>query len=113
MIFHILDKLAWRHAQADGRYAPESLAREGFVHASTAVQVLATAERFFAGRDDLLVLSIDEAELHVPLRWELPAGSAGEAEGERFPHISGPIDVRAVIEARPLHRAAGGHFVWP
>jgi uncharacterized protein (DUF952 family) len=113
MIFHIVDKVAWRHAQAVGRYTPESLGKDGFVHASTATQVRDTAERFFAGRDDLLVLCIDEAALGVPLRWELPVTPAGEAAGERFPHIYGPLDVRAVLEARVLRRDSGGNFVWP
>jgi uncharacterized protein (DUF952 family) len=113
MIFHITDKVAWRHAQAAGRYQPPSLAEEGFVHASTAVQVQATAERFFAGRDDLLVLCIDETALGVPLRWELPVTPGGEAEGERFPHVYGPVDLRAVVETRVLRRDAAGHFVWP
>lgn len=92
-----------------GCLEPQSLRTEGFVHCSTAAQLLATAERYFAQLDEVQVLVIDPARLTFELRYELPSG-AGSPD-ELFPHLYGPIEPQAVVQTFRLQRV-GGRFTW-
>ncbi|WP_129630374.1 DUF952 domain-containing protein [Candidatus Oscillochloris fontis] len=96
MIYHIATRADWDVSLATGIYITDSLHQEGFIHCSTQEQVEGTAARFFAGRDDLVLLQIDPARLSVELRYE-----EGEP-GILFPHLYGPLDLDAVIAAHPL-----------
>jgi uncharacterized protein (DUF952 family) len=100
LIFHLVPRSVWDASPAD--YSAESLATEGFIHCSYAAQVERSANRFFAGAEDLLVLHLDPDRLGSPLREE-PAGS-----GELFPHVYGPINRSAVVAVQPLRRDPGG-----
>jgi uncharacterized protein (DUF952 family) len=103
-IFHILGRDEWQLAETAGTYAPAGLATEGFIHFSTERQLLRSAERFFAGRDDVVVISVQEDRLTVPLRFEL-------AHREPFPHLCGPLNLDAVVEVVPLPLVNGRHEV--
>jgi uncharacterized protein (DUF952 family) len=81
-----------------------SLAAEGFIHFSTERQLLRSAERFFAGRDDVVVVSVREDRLAAPLRFEV-------AHGEPFPHLYGALNLDAVVDAVPLPLVNGRHEV--
>jgi uncharacterized protein (DUF952 family) len=95
-IYHLLPQAEWERVRAQETYAPRSLAEEGFIHCSTLLQLVPVAERYFAGRGDIIALRVDPARLAIPVRYE-------ESEpGQRFPHVYGPLDLRAVVEARPL-----------
>jgi uncharacterized protein (DUF952 family) len=99
-IYHILPRGDWRPGA--GPYRAPSLAGEGFIHCSNHDQVACVANLFYADQEDLLVLVIDAGRLTAPLRDE-DAGT-----GERFPHVYGPIDREAVVEARELRRGPDG-----
>jgi uncharacterized protein (DUF952 family) len=94
VIFHLVVQDAW--AAVTGPYAPPSLLAEGFVHCSTAAQLERVAAERFAGRDDLLVLTIDPSLMTTEVRWE-----DSHADGERFPHVHGPIPPEAVVAVAP------------
>lgn len=100
-LFHILTPAAWDAARAAGTYAPPSLESEGFIHLSTAAQVVATANRFYGAAPELMVLVVPEPE--DALRWE-----EGEP-GELFPHLYRALPVAEVREVRRLGREGG---VW-
>jgi len=93
-LLHIAEPDVW--AAADDVYRPASLATEGFVHCSTAEQVVATGRRYYAGRTGLLLLTIDPAAAGVPLEWE-PGPT-----GDLFPHLYGPIPTSAVTQVAPF-----------
>ena len=95
-LLHIAERGAWAAAQRSGRYSPPSLESEGFVHCSTPEQVGATGRRYYAGRTDLVLLSIDPERAAVPLEWE-PGPT-----GELFPHLYGPIPAAAVTAVEPF-----------
>lgn len=103
-IFHIAERSEWDSADLDGiGYAPDGFAEEGFIHGSLPRQVLASAERHFTGRHDLLLVALDADSLGADLRFE-PA----PAVGEDFPHLYRRItadDVRAVA---PFTRSGDG-----
>ncbi len=104
MIFHLVGGAAWAAAVEQGAYRPPSLAQQGFVHLSTSTQVLGTANRFFAGRTDLLMLRVDERALGGLLKYE-----EGEV-GQLFPHFYGALPIAAVIDVAPLSPDADGVF---
>jgi cyclohexyl-isocyanide hydratase len=89
-IFHLVraEDLAW---ESDGRYAPASLAREGFIHASYKDAVAESARLYFVPEDlaSLRVLAIDPRRLDVPIEVaDTPRGP--------MPHVHGSIPVDAV-----------------
>jgi uncharacterized protein (DUF952 family) len=107
-IYHITSLSAWQQAQAAGQYTADSLASQGFIHCSTREQVLATAGRFYAGQDGLVLLCIDAQRIAVPLRYENLEG--GEA---LFPHIYGPLELAAVEAVLPFPPNPDGSFSFP
>ncbi len=113
MIYHIALASDWQAALSAGEYRVSTLGRtledEGFVHASTSAQVRGVADAFYgAVREPLVLLTIDERRLTVPLQWDAVPGSA-----EPFPHLYGPLDVGAVVLATPLTRDAEGRLELP
>lgn len=104
-VFHITTRPLWEAATASGEYRAETLEIEGFIHASDEGQVIATANRFYRGVDDLVVLRIDTDRLRSRLIRE-----KGTDVDELFPHIYGPIHVDAVVEVIPLVADAAGEF---
>lgn len=87
-VYRLVTRAEWADAEAKGEYAGAKLdADTGYIHLSAASQVLPTANRFFAGRDDLLVVSygVRALERLGDLRWE-PVEHANNA---RFPHLYG------------------------
>jgi uncharacterized protein (DUF952 family) len=73
VIFHLVARDEWREAVRRGVYEPPSLGAEGFIHCSTLRQIVGTANTFFGGRRDLLVVCLEESRLRAPLRYEAPA----------------------------------------
>lgn len=107
-VFHILDRPAWEAFRRSGQYAPESLNLEGFIHCSLAEQVAETANRFYAGRDNLVLLEIDPAGLGNALIFEPAADHPGD-----FPHIYQPLKLPSVVTAHDFSPGKGGRFHWP
>ena len=113
MIFHIVKRGEWELAVARGSYAPESLGIEGFIHCSTISQVIDTANRFYRGESELVVLCIDEARVRAELKYEAPAGTHGESVRDRFPHLYGELNVDAFVMVVELPCEADGSFRLP
>ena len=102
-LFHVAEVEHWESARASGRYERStrglSLAQVGFVHLATDEQWPGVLERYYTGHEGALVLlTVDPRRLTPPLRWEAPPTGSGEL----FPHLYGPLDLDAVVEARPL-----------
>ena len=87
---------------------PESLASEGFVHLSSAVQLLPTAQRWFDGHDSLKILVVDEASLGPELVWEDTHG-----HGAMFPHLYKPLPAESIVAVARMDRQPDGTFAWP
>jgi uncharacterized protein (DUF952 family) len=105
LIYHLATPDAWGLAPTED-YRAASLATEGFIHCSYPHQVAAAANRFYRDAAELVVLEIETGRLASPVRSE-PAGS-----GEEFPHVYGPINRSAVVMVAPLHRNAGGEWLF-
>jgi uncharacterized protein (DUF952 family) len=97
MIYHIVPHSLWQTALTQGFYEAESLATEGFIHASKESQVKGVLERYYQGQTGLLLLHIDESKLTAELKYEL-----APSVNEEFPHIFGRLNTNAVNKAVPL-----------
>ncbi|MEX5636871.1 DUF952 domain-containing protein [Parafrankia sp. FMc2] len=107
MICHLVGRDEW--ASGAGSYRPASLDTEGFIHFSAPERLLETANLYYAGRSDLLLVVVDPQRLSAPLRWEPAAGPADRGE-VLFPHLYGPIDPGAVLAVTPIPCGPGGAF---
>lgn len=92
MIYKLLTTDEWTAARAAGVFHGSAVdLADGYVHFSTAEQVVETAARYFAGRRGLTMLGVDESTLGADLRWEPSRG------GALFPHLYAPLPVSAVV----------------
>ena len=107
-ITHITSRTEWATAQARGYYEAPSLHSEGFIHCSTLAQVAATANRFYHGQRDLILLYIDPDLLEPELIYEL-----APTIGEHFPHLYGPLNTSAVVRVADFEPDAAGEFHRP
>lgn len=115
---HVLHMLPASRAEPsvweDGALAPDSLASEGFVHATAdEATLLAVANAFYAdAAEPFAALVIDTGLLGAEVRWEAaaPAPPPGVAPDTLFPHIYGPIPNTAVVGRRYLRPDPGGGF---
>jgi uncharacterized protein (DUF952 family) len=111
-ILHVATLPDWEAARAAGEYRVSTLGATidevGFIHASTPEQVHATAERFYAGLDQpLVVLMLDEEALVAA---GIPVVHEDAGNGELFPHLYAALPVDLVTEARPASFDAEGRF---
>ena len=93
-LFHIVDRKDWAAHVVDGFYSPPSLAKEGFIHFSTEEQVEPTANLYFKGKRDLLLLEITLPASDPNLKFEAAAGP-GNREGS-FPHYYSKLSLSFV-----------------
>lgn len=89
-IYHIATSKEWKEAVENGFYRVSSLPSEGFIHCSTAEQLMEVADRLFSGRNDVIVLEINLDLLPVEVKYELAPN------GKAYPHVYGEIPVQAV-----------------
>lgn len=107
LIYHLITQSDWDKAKTQNSYSPQSLAKEGFIHASTKEQILPTANRRFKGRKDLLILTIDTEKVIPKIIFEFSSGS-----GEKHPHIYGALSIDAVIKICSLIPDDSGLFTY-
>jgi uncharacterized protein (DUF952 family) len=115
LILHITSRSEWKAAQVRGDYRAPSLAIEGFIHMSTAKQVLHVANAFYRGQTDLVLLVVDETRTSSAVKWEAPAGAPapGISPDDKFPHVYGPLNLDAVVDVLDLVQDANGNFQLP
>ena len=101
-IFHLALRSEWEAARRAGSYTTStlgrSLAEEGFIHASRGDQWQGVRDRYYGDvSEPLVLLVIDTDRLTSPVVDETPPGA-----DETFPHVYGPINAGAVVQAVPL-----------
>jgi len=96
-IYKILADAAYDAAKSEGRfYGSSDDLRDGFIHFSAGHQVAETLAKHYAGQEDLVLLSVDPDRLGSALKWEKSRG------GDLFPHLYGPLELKAIIAEAPL-----------
>ena len=118
-ILHITTRKVWAESQATGQYAPESLQTEGFIHFSTAQQVVQVANNFYHAQRGLVLLIVDTERLTARLEWEPPVHPASASldmppvTGELFPHLYGALNINAVAKVVDFEPDEDGAFTLP
>lgn len=114
-IYHITAEADWLAALTAGSYTADSLATAGIIpatagiiHCSEARQVVPVAERFFHGRQDLVLLQINSRWVAAPIRFENLEGG-----DDLFPHIYGPLNIDAVVRVHRFAPNPEGDFSLP
>jgi uncharacterized protein (DUF952 family) len=107
-IYKICPRALWVEAERQGLFpgSPADQA-DGYIHFSTAEQLAATADKYFHGQSDLVLVAIDAEALGEALKWEPARG------GGLFPHLYGPLPVAAVLSVKPLEPGPDGRQVIP
>jgi uncharacterized protein (DUF952 family)/Tfp pilus assembly protein PilF len=118
IIYHLTSAADWAQAQAAGQHTPPSLASEGFIHCSTAAQVVKVANKYYRAVPDCLLLWVETDKLTAEVKWEAPAhpdpnNPPETAPNELFPHIYGALNLTAVIHTSTLPKDAEGFFTQP
>lgn len=105
LIYKIFRRPEWDAFKAAGRTlgAPVDLA-DGFIHFSTAQQVVETAAKHFAGQSDLVLVAFSSDALGAALKWEVSRG------GALFPHLYRPLELAEVVWDKSLPLGAAGHI---
>jgi uncharacterized protein (DUF952 family) len=106
-ILHITQHDRWEKAKNLGTYRSETLDTEGFIHCSTVAQVIGSANRFFRGLQDLVILVIDVDQVTAEIKYE------GADPNHLFPHIYGELNIDAIVQSIDLAASTDGVFVLP
>lgn len=104
LIFKIFRSDEWADLRANGETqgAPIDIA-DGYVHFSTAEQAQETADKHFAGVEDLFLLGVETDPLGDDLKWEVSRRDA------LFPHLYRNLKLADVAWAQPLPLVDGRH----
>lgn len=110
MIYHLCSRAQAEKAFAVGAYSPASIESEGFIHFSTAAQLLDVAGRFYRELDDPVLLAVDEnaAENAALVRFEAVPDNA-----QPFPHYYAPLPVDRICAVIPFPRDCAGCYCLP
>ncbi|HLO87621.1 MAG TPA: DUF952 domain-containing protein [Nostocaceae cyanobacterium] len=106
-IFHITQRRQWEDAKILGSYRGDTLEIEGFIHCSTAKQLVNVANRFFTNQQNLVLLFIDSDQVQAEIRYEQAE------ENEFFPHIYGELNTNAVFQVIDFVPGEDGYFDLP
>ena len=107
-IYHITRKTDWETALAAGPYAADSLATQGYIHCSTAEQVIATANRLFRARRDLVLLCVETNRVKAEIRYENLEGGTN-----LFPHVYGALEIASILAVHDFPPQDNGCFKLP
>ncbi|HEY7889823.1 MAG TPA: DUF952 domain-containing protein [Steroidobacteraceae bacterium] len=113
LVLHITPRNVWATSAPGGYYQPSSLASDGFIHCSTVKQTVDTANQFYAGQSDLVLLCIDPDKAEAEVKYDAPAGAGDQRADSLFPHIYGPLNVSAVLEVVEFAPRSDGRFELP
>lgn len=107
-VYKIVAADLWQAAEVGGVFAGAGMdLNDGFIHLSTAAQARRTAERYFRGQDNLVLVAVDGPSLGRALKYE------PSRDGDPFPHLYGPLPLTSVLSVQPLPLGAEGGHIFP
>ena len=92
-IYHIVLPEVWEVIKDQSSYSAESLDAEGFIHCSYDHQIDDVLQRYYSQAERVVILKLDVGKLTSKLVSEPSTG------GEVYPHIYGPVNMDAVVNA--------------
>lgn len=107
LIYKILTPKSAVQFFAEGALTPSGVdAADGYVHFSTAEQLVETLDKHYAGHDDLVLLAVNADYCGADLRWE------PSRNGESFPHLYAILRIDMVQAHMRLNAARDGLQTW-
>ena len=106
LIYHITTPALWKQFAFFDFYEAPSLQDEGFIHASKANQLQATAERYYNNEPEIILLTIDTTLLAAALVYE-----EAPNRKEEFPHIYGKLNKDAILNTTTIARQQDGYHI--
>src|SRR5215468_9687546 len=107
-VYKIVAADLWQAAEGSGVFTGAGIdLNDGFIHLSTAAQARRTAQLYFAGQENLVLVAADGTRLGNALKYE------ASRDGDLFPHLYGSLPLTAVLWVRPLPLGADGNHVFP
>lgn len=108
LIYKIVHTPDWQAARAAGAYEGSAKDKaDGFLHFSTADQLLGTLMKWYADAHDLLLVAVEADALGAALKWE------PSRDGALFPHLYAPLSMTDVQWTGEILRDSKGGFVLP
>ncbi len=108
IIYKILPEAEWAAALAEGSFTGSGIdLADGYIHFSTAMQMVETAAQHFTGKANLMLVAVDDTVLGDALKYEVSRG------GALFPHLFRPLSVSEAIWAKPLTLDENGVHIFP
>jgi uncharacterized protein (DUF952 family) len=107
-VYKIVAADLWQAAEDSGVFTGAGIdLNDGFIHLSTGAQARRTAQLYFKGQGNLVLVAVDGARLGDALKYE------PSRDGDLFPHLYGPLPRAAVLSVRPLPIGTDGNHVFP
>jgi len=107
-VYKILTRQQWAAAAAGGQFNGAALDLvDGYIHLSTASQLIETVRRHFQSQADLVIVCLDTERLGDGLRWEPSRG------GALFPHFYGTLPTTAATSLIDLPLGPDGEHQFP
>lgn len=108
-IYKVCSLSHWKQAQEQGVFKGVAIdVSDGYIHFSTADQLVETLAKHFAGQSDLVLLTIETDQLDAEkLKWEPSRG------GQLFPHLYADLPLKAIIAEHSLSADRNGQFILP
>lgn len=103
-IYLLSSEQEYKQALNNGFFIRESIESEGFIHASPKNQLTRVANKYYKNTVKPLILVVDASKVSVEVKWEPAAGSL-------YPHIYGPLNTDAIIEAQTIALNENGEFI--
>jgi uncharacterized protein (DUF952 family) len=107
-VYKIVAADLWQAAEDSGVFTGAGIdLSDGFIHLSTGAQARRTAQLYFKGQGNLVLVAVDGARLGEALKYE------PSRDGDLFPHLYGPLPLAAVLSVQPLPIGSDGNHVFP
>ena len=108
IIYHMCKECEWLDFKHRGFYEGSSQdKRDGFIHFSTADQIVESARKHRGGQDNLVLLSVNSNDVQSILKWEKVDG------GRVFPHIYGTLLLKNIFQSDILRLSSNGKHIFP
>jgi len=108
LILFLISKEDLEAFKASGTFEPIGFKEEDFVHCSFKEQVCAVATKHYKGRQDMMLLELNEARVSAWLKVE-----DLKAKGEVFPHVYRVLAWDDVFEVHVFECSNEGEFMLP
>jgi uncharacterized membrane protein/uncharacterized protein (DUF952 family) len=102
-IYLLSSRKEYEQARTEGELVRDSIASEGFIHASPKNQLTRIANKYYKATEQPLVVVVNKSLIKPKVKWE-------PATGGLYPHIYGAMNASAIIKIVPIALGDDGYF---